>query len=85
MSPAKTGEAREITVSGDQFTSMFDRERGEIRIGHKRTADICAQRREDIPMRRLGTIITARGQSTSRWQNAIATSDGDGGSKIFGL
>ena len=49
MSPAQAGKASEITVRGDQLTSMFDRERGEIRIGHKRTADVGAQR-EDIPM-----------------------------------
>jgi hypothetical protein len=31
---------------------------------------------------RLGAMITARGQSTRRWQNAIAVAIGVGGSKI---
>jgi hypothetical protein len=66
MSPAQAGEAREINFGGDQFTSMSDRERGEIRIGHEWAADICAQRRENIPMAPAGNDLAASGRRGAR-------------------
>src|SRR5919198_1536365 len=50
MTPAQTGETREIAIGRDQFAAVLDRKGGDIRIGDERPLDAAAQLDENVPM-----------------------------------
>jgi len=50
MPPAQSLETREIAVRCDEFTAMFDRQRGQVSISYQRPLNPIAQFQKKIPV-----------------------------------